>query len=74
MPRLQPLEQHQEEEQNIKEEEPEEEEVVKEKKNRKTSGPKVQDPYELEDGSSHLYPLFVAIGLFVPTVLCLCKL
>ncbi|XP_057295354.1 malectin-A-like [Hydractinia symbiolongicarpus] len=72
VPRLQPLEQHAEEQQERDEEA--EEEVPKDKKNRKTSGPKVQDPYELEDNTSYLYPVLIALGLFIPTVLCLCKL
>lgn len=72
VPRLQPLEQHAEEQQERDEEA--EEEIPKDKKNRKTSGPKVQDPYELEDNTSYLYPVLIALGLFIPTVLCLCKL
>ena len=72
VPRLQPLEQQPEEQHET--EEDYEEEAPKEKKNRKTSGPKVQDPYELEDNGSYLYPVLIAIGLFIPTVLCLCKL
>lgn len=77
VPRLQPLEQQTEEETENQEEEspnkPTDEETPKEKKNRKTSGPKVQDPYDLEDGS-YFYPVLIAVGLFVPTVMFLCKL
>jgi len=72
VPRLQPLEQHPEEQMEAEEEL--EEEITKDKKNRKTSGPKVQDPYELEDSNSYLYPVIIAVGLFIPTVMCLCKL
>ena len=71
VPRLPVLEQPVEEPQE-KEEEPEQEQP-KEKKNRKTSGPKVVDPYETDD-SSYLYPVLIALGLFIPSVLCLCKL
>ena len=42
-------------------------------KKRKTSGPKAANPYDLED-SSFIYPILVAIGIFLPTLLCLCKL
>jgi len=73
VPRLQPLEQHPEEE-HERREEMEEEKAPREKKNRKTSGPKVADPYQLEDSSNYFYPLLIAVGLFIPTVLCLCKL
>merc|ERR1712156_858453 len=73
VPRLPSLEQHPEEDEENKPEE-KEEEVPKEKKNRKTSGPKVPDPYEMEDTSNYFYPVLIALGLFIPTVLCLCKL
>lgn len=58
--------------------EPEEEEIsdaAKEptSKRRKPSGPRAENPYEAEDGSSML-PIFVAIGAFIPLVFCLCKL
>ncbi|XP_070572974.1 malectin-like [Ptychodera flava] len=55
------------------EEEEEEKEVRKEIKKRKTSGPKTVDPYA-SDESSMMFPIIVAVGLFVPTVFCLCKL
>lgn len=40
---------------------------------RKTSGPKQQNPYALDDSSTML-PLFIAIGAFVPLLICLCKM
>lgn len=40
---------------------------------RKTSGPKQQNPYALDDSSSML-PIFIAIGAFVPLLICLCKM
>ena len=79
MPRLPPLEQQNEEEtqdqddNNSNNNKAEEAEAPKEKKNRKTSGPKVQDPYEMDEGSI-FYPILIALALFVPTLLCLCKL
>lgn len=42
-------------------------------KARKTSGPKQQDPYALDD-SSVMLPVFIAIGAFIPLLFCLCKL
>jgi len=42
-------------------------------KYRNPSGPKTRDPYEMEDTSTML-PIFVAIGAFIPLVVCLCKL
>uniref|UniRef100_A0A7M5X643 Malectin domain-containing protein n=1 Tax=Clytia hemisphaerica TaxID=252671 RepID=A0A7M5X643_9CNID len=76
VPRLPPIEQQNEEDAQQRDEEQNkpEDETPKEKKNRKTSGPKVQDPYELQEGSSILYPILIAVALFVPTLLCLCKL
>ena len=73
VPRLQPLQEQPEEEED-KKEEAEEAEPAREKKNRKTSGPKAVDPYDTEDSGNYLYPLLIALGLFIPTVLCLCKL
>lgn len=43
------------------------------KKSRKTSGPKQQDPYALDD-STVMLPVFIAIGAFIPILFCLCKL
>lgn len=40
---------------------------------RKTSGPKQQNPYHLDD-SSVMLPIFIAIGAFIPLLFCLCKL
>eukprot|EP00794_Sanderia_malayensis_P013980 gene13980-15438_t len=70
IPKLAPLKMPEE-----KTEEKEEPEEIQEKteKKRKTSGPKTPNPYELDD-SSFLYPILIAIGIFLPTLLCLCKL
>lgn len=43
------------------------------RKTRKTSGPKQQDPYALDD-STVMLPVFIAIGAFIPLLFCLCKL
>lgn len=40
---------------------------------RKTSGPKVDDPYALDD-SSVMLPVFIAIAAFIPLLFCTCKL
>ena len=72
MPRLQPLEPQHEQHTDIDDDV--EEEIPKDKKNRKTSGPKAQDPYELDDSTAYLYPVLIAVGIFIPTVMCLCKL
>lgn len=40
---------------------------------RKTSGPKQQNPYTLDDSTTML-PIFIAIGAFVPLLICLCKM
>lgn len=40
---------------------------------RKTSGPKQENPYALDDSSSML-PILIAIGAFVPLLICLCKM
>ena len=45
----------------------------KSSKSRRTSGPKQQDPYALED-STVMLPVFIAIGAFIPLLFCLCKL
>ncbi|CAG9853925.1 unnamed protein product [Phyllotreta striolata] len=42
-------------------------------KTRKPSGPRQPDPYTLDD-SSHMLPIFIAIGAFIPLLFCLCKL
>lgn len=42
-------------------------------KNRRPSGPKHPDPYEMDD-SSIMLPVFIAIGAFIPLLFCLCKL
>lgn len=41
---------------------------------RKTSGPKQPNPYDTLDESSMMLPIFVALGLFIPLLFCLCKL
>ena len=38
---------------------------------RKTSGPKAIDPYASD---SLLLPVLIALGVFIPTLFCLCKL
>jgi hypothetical protein len=43
------------------------------KKIRNPSGPKVKDPYE-SDNTAVMLPILVAIGAFIPLVICLCKL
>lgn len=48
-------------------------EDVKSSKPRKPSGPKQEDPYDL-DASSVMLPVFIAIGAFIPLLFCLCKL
>lgn len=55
--------------QNIRDDVKQEEEP----KARKTSGPKQQNPYALDDSSTML-PIFIAIGAFVPLLFCLCKM
>mgnify|MGYP002803601567 FL=1 len=40
---------------------------------RKTSGPRAIDPYA-SDESSLLLPVLIALGVFIPTLFCLCKL
>nr|XP_022912662.1 malectin-B [Onthophagus taurus] len=42
-------------------------------KNRRPSGPKQPDPYEIDDSSTML-PVFIAIGTFIPLLFCLCRL
>lgn len=60
--------------------EEDEEEIVTEPedvkliKNRRPSGPKVADPYEDVTLTSAIFPVFVAIGSFIPLLFCLCKL
>lgn len=44
-----------------------------EPKERKTSGPKQQNPYMLDDSSTML-PIFIAIGAFIPLLFLLCKM
>lgn len=46
---------------------------IKTAKPRKTSGPKQEDPYSLDD-SSVMLPVFIAIFAFIPLLFCLCKL
>jgi len=42
-------------------------------KARNPSGPKTNNPYELDESSAML-PIFVAVGAFIPLLFCLCKL
>jgi len=44
------------------------------RKTRRPSGPKVADPYASDDTGSMMLPVFMAVGLFVPLLFCLCKL
>ena len=39
-----------------------------------SSGPAAPDPYAGDEGSSLIVPLLVALGLFLPAVLLLCRL
>jgi len=43
------------------------------KKIRNPSGPKAKDPYESIETTAML-PIIVAIGAFIPLLMCLCKL
>jgi len=52
----------------------EEPEEAKLSKNRKPSGPKSADPYEDLTLTSAIFPVFVAIGAFIPLLFCLCRL
>ncbi|XP_021961370.1 malectin-B [Folsomia candida] len=67
---LPPLPPSREEEEDIATE-PDDVKVVK---NRRPSGPKVTDPYEDVTLTSAVFPVFVAIGSFIPLLFCLCKL
>ncbi|XP_013398557.1 malectin-B [Lingula anatina] len=60
--------------QQEEQEEEEEEEPERQKKPRRTSGPKIQDPYAGEDASTTMLPILAALGAFIPLVFCLCKL
>ncbi|CAL8137278.1 unnamed protein product [Orchesella dallaii] len=70
VPQLPPIPYREEEEEEVVSE-PEE---TKASKNRKPSGPKVADPYEDVTLTSAIFPVFVAIGSFIPILFCLCKL
>ncbi|CAG5117059.1 unnamed protein product [Candidula unifasciata] len=54
--------------------EDEESPSIKHQKSRKPSGPRIKDPYAADDTSAMLFPVFVAIGAFIPLLYCLCKL
>jgi hypothetical protein len=70
-PKLPPLQLELEEEEN---QEPVNEAIKSElKKIKNPSGPKVKDPYESDDTTAML-PILVALGAFIPLVICLCKL
>nr|XP_002127786.1 malectin-A [Ciona intestinalis] len=58
------------------EDQPEQRKTSKTQSSRKSklkSGPPAADPYA-EDSGSLVMPIMVAFGLFIPTVLCLCRL
>lgn len=54
--------------------EDEETPTEKSRKPRKPSGPRAKDPYASEDTSTMLFPVFAAVGAFIPLLYCLCKL
>jgi hypothetical protein len=70
IPQLPPVPYKEEDEEEIVTE-PEE---TKSAKSRRPSGPKASDPYEDVTLTSAIFPVFVAIGLFIPLLFCLCKL
>lgn len=72
VPKLPALPSPQDEE-DEKEDSEESQKTDQPKKPRKTSGPKSIDPYANDD-SSMLIPICVAIGVFLPTLFCLCRL
>ena len=69
LPPLPGLQQNEDEEQDEDDNKSED----KPERSRKTSGPKTVDPYA-SDESSLLLPVLVALGVFIPTLFCLCKL
>jgi hypothetical protein len=69
VPQLPPVPVREEEEEPV-----EEQEEIKNPKNRKPSGPRSPDPYEDVTLTSAIFPVFVAIGSFIPILFCLCKL
>lgn len=81
IPKLPPLEESAQEQLYRNEEQQSQEEIAQKvkrqaetsKKSRKTSGPRQQDPYALDD-STVMLPIFIAIGAFIPLLFCLCKL
>jgi hypothetical protein len=46
----------------------------KQRSHHTVSEPKVQDPYASDDTGSMLMPIFVAVGAFIPLLICLCRL
>lgn len=74
-PKLAPLEVETTEQPHLSDIETEQHEYaeIRSEKARKTSGPKQEDPYALDD-SSVMLPVFIAIGAFIPLLFCLCKL
>ena len=46
-------------------------EAPKERKFKKTSGPKLQDPYASDD--SWFMPITIAIAVYLPVLFCLCR-
>lgn len=73
VPKLPPLQGPQDEEDEKDEVDSESQKVEQPKKPRKTSGPKSDDPYANDD-TSMLFPICIAIGVFLPTLFCLCRL
>lgn len=57
------------------EKEEEEDVTVKAKPSpvRHPSGPRMPSPYDTDD-TSKMWPIFIAIGAFIPLLFCLCKL
>ncbi|XP_077995234.1 malectin-B-like isoform X2 [Glandiceps talaboti] len=62
---------------DLDEEEEEEEDTEREQrremKKKRTSGPKTVDPYASDD-SSLMFPILISVGIFIPTLFCLCRL
>lgn len=65
IPKLEPLPKYEPE--DVVEEEPQE----SQRKFKKTSGPKVNNPYESDE--SWFWPLSVVIAIFLPIIFCLCR-
>ena len=72
VPKLPPLPGADLDEEETEDTDEEETEEVKPKRHL-TSGPKTPDPYA-SDESSFLYPILIALAIFIPTLFCLCRL